>query len=226
MISELKRIGLHGQDIYMSLIDPVSRLLAKTRVHPHVLTVMGFLLALVAANFFRIGRFLWAGIFIILAGTCDVLDGRLARATGKGSPYGALFDSTIDRYSEIFIFLGLAWYFYDRSLTIVLVILLAVAGSMMVSYTRARSEGLGLECRVGMLQRQHRIALLVAGALISAIPGTRHMAMLVAIWVIAVLAHVTAIQRLAYIRHQLRRPEQNSLAVTIKKKEQSNGQPG
>jgi CDP-diacylglycerol--glycerol-3-phosphate 3-phosphatidyltransferase len=86
----------------------------------------------------------------------------------------------------------------------VLIILLAVAGSIMVSYTRARAEGLGLECRVGILQRQHRITLLVAGAILGAIPGTRHGAMLIAIWIIAILANVTAIQRVAYIRGQLK----------------------
>ena len=188
---------------YYDLINPLSRVLARARVHPHVLTVTGFVLALVAANFFRIDRFFWAGIFIILAGTCDVLDGRLARDTGKGSTYGALFDSTIDRYTEIALFLGLAWYFsYSRITT--LIILLAMAGSLLVSYTRARSEGLGRECHVGIMQRQHRITLLVAGAILGAIPGTSHAAMIVVLWAIAILANVTAVQRVAYIRKQLR----------------------
>jgi CDP-diacylglycerol--glycerol-3-phosphate 3-phosphatidyltransferase len=204
MITSLRKFGQRTQDLYFDLIDPISHALASAKIHPHVLTVTGFILSLAAANFFRIDRFFLAGIALILGGTCDVLDGRIARATGKGSTYGALFDSTIDRYSEIFIFLGLTWFYYDRSKWTVLIILLAVAGSMMVSYTRARAEGLGLQCRVGILQRQHRIILLVVGAILGTIPGTGHLAMLIAIWIIAILANITAIQRIAYIRAQLK----------------------
>jgi len=218
MITSLRTFGRRSQDLYLRLIDPVSRAMAGAHIHPHVLTVTGFILSLAAANFFRIGHFLWAAIAIILAGTCDVLDGRIARATGKGSTYGALFDSTIDRYSEIFIFLGLTWFFYDVSRSTVLIIILAVAGSMMVSYTRARAEGLGLECRVGILQRQHRIVLLVAGALLGSIPGTRHVAMLAAIWIIAVLANITAVQRVAYIHRQLKKRASQHLTTTSSQK--------
>lgn len=219
MIAWLKIVGEKCKAGYLSLIDPLSRALARARIHPHVLTISGFALALVAANFFRIDRFFWAGIFIILAGTCDVLDGRLARDTGKGSIYGALFDSTIDRYSEIILFLGLAWYYYGPSKATVMIILLAVAGSMMVSYTRARAEGLGLECTVGIMQRQHRITLLAAGAILAAIPGTKHLAMLVSIWIIAILANVTAVQRVTYIRGQLRRKIHENLPAPSPKKE-------
>jgi len=221
MITALRKFGQRSQEVYIDLIDPVSRALAGAHIHPHVLTVMGFILSLAAANFFRVGHFFWAAVAIILGGTCDILDGRIARATGKGSTYGALFDSTIDRYSEIFIFLGLTWFYYDRSRATVLIILLAVAGSIMVSYTRARAEGLGLECRVGLLQRQHRIVLLVAGALLGAIPGTRYLGMLAAIWIIAILANITAIQRVAYIHRQLKkRATQHLTASSSHKGEQ------
>lgn len=202
MTTWFKTVYEKSEEGYYALIDPLSRVLARARVHPHVLTVTGFILALVAANFFRIDHFFWAGIFIILAGTCDVLDGRLARDTGKGSAYGALFDSTVDRYTEIALFLGLAWYYAQSRITM-LIILLAMAGSLLVSYTRARSEGLGLECKVGIVQRQHRITLLAAGAILGAIPGTRHAAMVMSLWAIAILANVTAVQRVAYIRKQL-----------------------
>jgi CDP-diacylglycerol--glycerol-3-phosphate 3-phosphatidyltransferase len=221
MIAALRKFGQRSQEMYIGLIDPVSRRLAGAHIHPHVLTVMGFILSLAAANFFRIGSFLWAAVAIILGGTCDILDGRIARATGKGSTYGAFFDSTIDRYSEIFIFLGLTWFYYDRSRITVLVILLAVAGSMMVSYTRARAEGLGLECRVGLLQRQHRIILLVAGALLGSIPGTRHLAMLAVVWIIAILANITAVQRVAYIHRQIKqKTSQDVTAISSQKGEQ------
>jgi len=218
MITALRKFGQRSQELYIELIDPISQALAGAHIHPHVLTVTGFILSLAAANFFRIGHFLWAAVAIILAGTCDILDGRIARATGKGSTYGALFDSTIDRYSEIFIFLGLAWFYYDHSRSTVLIILLAVAGSMMVSYTRARAEGLGLECRVGILQRQHRIILLVVGAILGSIPGTRHVAMLVAIWIIAILANITAVQRVAYIHSQLNNRASEHLTATSSQK--------
>lgn len=219
MITWLKLVYEKCKESYLDLIDPLSRVLARSRVHPHVLTVSGFALALAAANFFRVDHFFWAGIFIILAGTCDILDGRLARDTGKGSVYGALFDSTIDRYSEVAIFLGLAWYYYGLSKATVLIILLAVAGSMMVSYIRARAEGLGLECKVGIMQRQQRITILAAGAILGAIPGTKHLAMLVSVWAIAILANVTAVQRVAYIRRQLRRQIHENLLTTPTKKE-------
>ncbi len=204
---------------YYRLIEPLSRILSRTQIHPHILTITGFTLALVAANFFRIDRFFWGGVFIILAGTCDVLDGRVARETGKGSTYGALFDSTIDRYSEIAVFVGLAWYYYGQSWVMVLVILLAMAGSMMVSYIRARSEGLGMECKVGFMPRQWRITLLTAGALLSAIPGSKHLPMALALWAIAIGANITAIQRVAYIHRQLQRRTREHLTDLMPNKE-------
>jgi CDP-diacylglycerol--glycerol-3-phosphate 3-phosphatidyltransferase len=219
MMTWYQRIDQKSTQGYYRLIEPLSRVLSRARIHPHILTVTGFALALAAANFFRIERFFWAGVFIIMAGTCDILDGRVARETGKGSTYGALFDSTVDRYSEAVLFIGLTWHYFSHSRMMMLVILMAMAGSMMVSYTRARSEGLGLECQVGIMPRQWRITLLTAGALLGAIPGSKHVAMAIALWAIAIGANVTAVQRVAHTRKQLRRRIQEGFTDPTQKKE-------
>ena len=203
-MSEMKLLSKSWVNGYMTLIEPLAKLLADYKVHPHVLTISGFVLSLLAANFFRLGFVFYAGVVIVLAGTCDVLDGKLARETNRVSKYGALFDSTIDRYSEVIIFMGLAAFFYQRSSYLHLLIILAIAGSFMVSYTRARAEGLGIQCKVGLMQRTERITYLALGSLLGAIPGTNHIFLVAAIWFIAIFANATAIQRMVYIRKQLR----------------------
>jgi CDP-diacylglycerol--glycerol-3-phosphate 3-phosphatidyltransferase len=140
---------------------------------------------------------------IILAGICDVLDGRLARETNKISKFGALFDSTIDRYSEVLIFLGLVTYFLHHHSYMVLLIILAIAGSFMVSYTRARAEGLGIECKIGIMQRPERLTFLAAGAILGSIPGTRNFFLVLSLWLIAIFANITVVQRIIYIKKRL-----------------------
>jgi CDP-diacylglycerol--glycerol-3-phosphate 3-phosphatidyltransferase len=155
---------------------------------------------------------------VVLAGTCDVLDGQLGRQTGKDSPFGAFLDSTLDRFGEVFIFLGLAWYFSCgsaflaeegvtptdfRSPLALIFIILAMAGSFMVSYTRARAEGLGVECKGGWMQRPERITLLILGSLLGAIPMIGQFIMELTLLLLAILSNVTALQRLIYVRNQL-----------------------
>jgi len=144
---------------------------------------------------------------IILAGICDVLDGRLARETNRVSKYGALIDSVVDRYSEVFLFLGLLIYFWERSLTLIILLFLAIAGSLLVSYIRARAEGLGIECKVGIMQRQERMSYLAAGAILGSVPFLANFFLILAIWAIAILSNFTVIQRVVYIRNKLK--EQN-----------------
>ena len=202
-MGEFKLINQKLIDGFLLLLRPLEKVLILSKVHPHVVTAAGFVLSGLAAYFFIQGRFLPAGVMVILSGVCDILDGRLARATQKISKYGALIDSTIDRYSEIVIFLGLATYFRSESNYVHILIILAVAGSILVSYTRARAEGLGLECKVGIMQRPERMTFLAVGAILGAIPHTGHFTMILALWFIAVLANVTVIQRIIYIRNQL-----------------------
>ena len=189
---------------FLSLIEPLEKVLVSWKVHPHVITGAGLLISILTAFLFVKGHFLLAGIMVILTGVCDVLDGKLARATNQISKYGALIDSTIDRYSEVIIFLGIATYFRSESSYIHALIILAIAGSFLVSYTRARAEGLGIECKIGIMQRPERMTFLAAGGILGSIPYTRHFMMIFFLWIIAILANVTVVQRIVYIRNHLR----------------------
>lgn len=204
---------LHGKliDGFLLVIEPIAKLLVSLRIHPHALTGSGFVFSLIAANFFRLGQFLYGGILVILAGICDVLDGRLARETQKISRFGALMDSTLDRYSEVVIYMGLAFYFAPLRPYIVLLIILAITGSFMVSYTRARAEGLGIECKIGMMQRPERITFLAAGAILGSLPYTHNFFMIFSLWMIAIFANITVVQRIVYIRQRLKSLDAGSL---------------
>jgi CDP-diacylglycerol--glycerol-3-phosphate 3-phosphatidyltransferase len=202
-MTEIKLLNKHLVNGFLTVTEPLARLLVSLDVHPHVVTFAGLVFSLLAALYFIQGAFLYAGIMIILAGICDVLDGRLARETNKISKFGALFDSTIDRYSEVLIFLGLATYFLRLGSYLVLLIILAIAGSFMVSYTRARAEGLGIECKIGIMQRPERMTFLAAGAILSSIPGTRNFFLVLSLWLIAIFANITVVQRIIYIKKRL-----------------------
>ncbi len=206
-MAELKLINKHWITGYDMVIEPIAKLLINLRVHPHVITFTGLLLSILAFNFFRQGAFFFGGVMVVLAGTCDRLDGRLARDTNRHSKFGALIDSTIDRYSEVLVFLGLAIFFQDKHSYLVYLIILAITGSFMVSYTRARAEGLGLECKVGLMQRSERITYLAIGTLLGSIPKIGITIVIVTLWFIAVLANVTVIQRVIYIRNQIKKQE-------------------
>jgi CDP-diacylglycerol--glycerol-3-phosphate 3-phosphatidyltransferase len=137
------------------------------------------------------------GLLILAGGFCDCIDGNLARSTGKASRFGALFDSTIDRYSEMVMFLGILYYCIvtDAGLTAVAAFV-ALGGSIMVSYTRARAESLGFEAHAGLMQRPERIVFFGLGALI------HPLAFKLAIWAVAVFANLTAMQRLRQAHQQ------------------------
>ena len=203
-MTQIKLVRQKIADGFLATIEPLAKVLVKLGIHPHIITVAGLVISLLAANFYRLGLFIYAGLLVVLAGICDVLDGYLARETNKMSKYGALIDSTIDRYSEVFIFLGLAAYYHQSSSYLPLVIILAITGSMLVSYTRARAEGLGIQCKIGIMQRQERIVALVIGTFLAAIPHIGNYIMIFTIWFIAIMANVTVIQRIVYIRKELK----------------------
>lgn len=194
-----------NRERYLRIVEPFGNLLARLSVHPNVLSLAGLTLSIVAGLVYSTGSFFWAGWVVVLAGTCDVLDGQVARQTGKGSRFGAFFDSTLDRFGEVFIFLGLAWYFSDRhqSPWVVLVIILTIAGSFMVSYTRARAEGLGIDCKVGWMQRPERVTLLIIGSLLAPIPIIGPILIKVTLLLLAVLSNLTALQRVFYVKNQI-----------------------
>lgn len=206
-MAELKLLNRHWVTGFETVIEPIARLLVNLRVHPHIITFSGLAISILAFNFFRQGYFFSAGVMVVLAGACDVLDGRLARETNRISKFGALMDSTIDRYSEVLLFLGLAIFFYDKHSHVVYLIIFAIAGSFMVSYTRARAEGLGIECKVGLMKREERITYLAIGSLLGAIPGIGIYFVIVTIWFIAIFANITVIQRVIFIRNELKKLE-------------------
>ena len=157
---------------YVNMLGPFVRTSVRFGIHPNALTIFGFGITLVSAYLFGLGAFRWAGLVMFIGGSCDVLDGHLARATGTRSTFGALLDSTLDRYAEIAVFIGIiAFYLFsaadsDLNAYWVLASVMAISGSLMVSYVRARAEGLGQECTVGLMQRPERIICLGLGALL------------------------------------------------------------
>jgi CDP-diacylglycerol--glycerol-3-phosphate 3-phosphatidyltransferase len=203
---------------YLRVIQPAGNLFATLGVHPNILSICGLLLSLLAGLVYSTGAFFWAAWVVVLAGTCDALDGQLARQTGKNSPFGAFLDSVLDRFGEIFMFIGMAWYYAGgfsllggagghtsgiRSPVAVLLVFLALGGSLMVAYTRARAEGLGAQCKVGWMQRPERIVLLIIGSLLHPLPIIGPNVMKLALFLLAVLANVTAVQRIVHVRKTL-----------------------
>jgi CDP-diacylglycerol--glycerol-3-phosphate 3-phosphatidyltransferase len=175
--------------------------LALTRISPNVLTFIGLLINTVAAIFFGLANshnyvrfFLYAGLVIIGAGIFDMVDGRVARQTDQVTVFGAFFDSVIDRYSDVVLFFGLL-VFYARGNRFFYVVLagFVMVTSLMVSYTRARSEALIGSCKVGFMERPERVVLIILGALFE-----RWGAMAPALWVLAVLSTITVIHRISY----------------------------
>ena len=168
--------------------------LGRTPLTPNQVTVVGLALTFFAAGLVAIGQLRWAGIVLIVAGTCDILDGALARSTNAAYPYGAFLDSTLDRYSEGAVYLGLAAYFVTvggpLQEWLVLATLAALAGSFLVSYVRARAQSLGFVCKTGLFQRPERVVVTVIGLLLGGwwLYGI--------VFLLAVVTNITALQRI------------------------------
>jgi CDP-diacylglycerol--glycerol-3-phosphate 3-phosphatidyltransferase len=182
--------------------EPVVRLIAKTKLSPNALTILGFLLSLAIAWVLATGHLFLGGFLVLFSGWFDLLDGALARATGRATRFGALFDSTIDRLSEAAVLSGLLWFYAAQgSFQESLLIFAVFVGSVMVSYVRARAEGLGLESGVGLFTRPERLVLLALGLILSPV----NLALLIVLWILAVGTNLTAIQRLVYVWQRTRR---------------------
>ncbi len=163
--------------------------------NPNVLTLIGLLINLAAAGLLAAGRFLAAGLIILGASVFDMLDGRVARLRKSATKFGAFFDSVIDRFSDLALFMGLILYYARIArLSYVALTCLALIGSVMISYTRARAESLIGQCKVGFLERPERIALLIIGALFNRMEAV--------LWVIAVLSWWTVVSRIYYTWEQ------------------------
>jgi CDP-diacylglycerol--glycerol-3-phosphate 3-phosphatidyltransferase len=176
--------------------EPVARFLSRLGLTPNSVTLLGLAVAGVSAYLLSIG-YMWAGgVVLLLSGLFDLFDGALARATGRASSFGALLDSAVDRISETVVLLGLlVFYLQESSTEGVVLVYLALAGSIMVSYLRARAEGLGIECKVGIMTRPERVATLGIGLIVG---QWWPIAVLVVLGAIAGLTILTSIQRLLH----------------------------
>jgi CDP-diacylglycerol--glycerol-3-phosphate 3-phosphatidyltransferase len=178
--------------------------LALTRINPNILTFLGLVINIGAAVLFGYGNadnqaamFRWAALTIIGAGVFDMVDGRVARATGQVTEFGGFFDSVIDRYSDVVLYFGLLVYYAraSRFFYIVLTALVMVT-SVMISYTRARAEVLIPKCKVGFMERPERVVLVIIGGLFNRMAPV--------LWVIAVIGNITVIHRIWFTYQQTR----------------------
>ena len=181
------------------LTEPVVRLLARASITPNAVTWFGFLVTVGAAVLIIYGYLLAAGFVVLIAGFFDILDGALARRTNQVTRFGSILDSTLDRLSEAALMLSiLVLYAREQSLPQIILVGVALLGSLMVSYIRARAEGLNVKCQVGCFTRAERVIVLALGLLFNQITY----ALEVALTIIAVLSFITVGQRLFYVWRQ------------------------
>ena len=193
----LRSLTLLPRRVPRQIIDPIVAVIARAGVSPNHLTVLGFLGNVGAAALAARGEFLAAGLVVLAASALDLLDGALARATGRASAFGAVLDSVLDRLSEAAVLGGLTFYFAGRGQREEIVLCFAaLAGSIMVSYVKARAEAHGIEIREGIFTRAERVLLLGGGLIISQVR--------IALWILAIMANVTALQRLYLVWTRLR----------------------
>lgn len=188
-----------------SLLNTIAAACHRIGLTPNALTLVGFfamcLVGLVLAN----GWFALGGILIVLAGIFDALDGSLARLTNRVTKFGAFLDSTTDRFAEGALFFGILYWYLSHGLTLVAyLVYLSLLGSLMVSYARARAEGIGIQCKEGLLTRFERIALLVVGLVLTAFLGD--LSLLAVLVILAIFTNITAIQRIWFVYRASKAP--------------------
>jgi CDP-diacylglycerol--glycerol-3-phosphate 3-phosphatidyltransferase len=195
-----RAIGLGSNKIIRLIV----RGLALSKIHPNVLTFLGLVINMAAAALLAVGRFRLAGAVIIGAGLFDMVDGRVARETNRVTRFGGFFDSVLDRYSDLALLVGLlVWYGSINRPFYVVLTALAMTGSVMVSYTRARAENTIPTCKVGFMERPERVVLVIIGALF--------LRMAQVLWVIAVLSNLTVVHRMIFTWQETKRLEEAQL---------------
>jgi CDP-diacylglycerol---glycerol-3-phosphate 3-phosphatidyltransferase len=180
---------------FKGILDPIGLFLNRLGIMPNTMTMLGLIGTTLGSILLGLGHITWGGLVILIAGPFDALDGTMARLRGEPSKFGAFVDSVSDRYSELIIFGGLTYYFLSTQNWMACgLVYIAAAGSVLVSYVKARAESLGFDAKVGILTRVERYLVLVPG-LVFNIP-------IVALWIIAILANITALQRIIYVKKQ------------------------
>ncbi len=195
----------HVRPLLMSSVTAFARWLQSIGVTPNMISFTGFALTIGSAALLATGYLLIGGFILWAAAMLDMVDGTLARISESESKFGAFLDSTLDRYSESITFLGLAVYYANQNnaQTPLLLIFFTLVGSWAVSYTRARAEGLDIECNVGFLQRPERLVLLIASLILGLV--------LPVLWLLAIMTNVTAVQRIheVYVRTSTSQEQEN-----------------
>ena len=181
--------------VFKGIVERVASLFMRAGLSANALTLIGCLLNVGVGVIIATGNLSWGGLALLLASAFDGLDGTLARLTGKATKFGAFLDSVLDRVSESAIFLGLAWYYMGQpGLVEEMLAYVSIVGSLLVSYTRARAEGVGVECKVGLFTRVERCAILIAGLVLKL---TTPM-----LWLMAIGTVLTAIHRILHVYQQ------------------------
>lgn len=189
---------------FKGLLDGVASFFLKIGLTPNAVTLLGLAGSIGAAVLIALGMPLWGGIVLLLMAPLDAFDGAMARLSGKSSKFGAFLDSVIDRYSELFIYAGILYMFFEQgNFWGVMVCFAAASGAVLVSYTRARAEALGFDAKVGVMTRVERSIVMIVGLLFGII--------VISLVIIAVLAHLTAMMRMVTVWKQAksRDPEPN-----------------
>jgi CDP-diacylglycerol---glycerol-3-phosphate 3-phosphatidyltransferase len=197
-------IPQQARDRFGTWLDPLALLLIRWNVRPNLITTVGTLVVVGSAAAFAVGEVRWGGWLLLVAGLFDMVDGRVARQGGTTTTFGAFYDSTLDRVGEAVLFGGITLYFLGGSVPAarvtpaVTATLAALAGSLLVSYTRARAEGLGLSVKVGIAQRAERVLLLgVPTAAFGA--GTEGALLFWIVLVLALATSLTVVERVLYV---------------------------
>ena len=184
--------------------------LGRMGVNPNVVTTLGFLVTVSAGVAFFLGNIRTGGVLILLGGLMDILDGAIARAANLSTKFGSFYDSTLDRASEVVVLLGVMSLYLGTGRNIgepwmVYLVVLALSGSLLVSYTRARAEGLGIDCKVGLMQRAERIILLGGSTMIFG-SWRQGIVLTCVIWAMAILTNATAMYRIYWVYRHLQTP--------------------
>ncbi len=191
---------------YYTIIERLLKPMVRFDVSPNAVSLLSVVVSFAAGILYATGTFFWGGIVLLLSGFLDTLDGTIARLQGQSTRFGALLDSTLDRYADFSVFAGLLIFYKHH--WVFFIIILSILGSFMVSYVKARAESLGATRIVGLMQRPERMLLMAAGSLLSApslwpFGGSNDVPVIVALCILAILTNITALHRLFAAKEEL-----------------------
>ncbi len=198
----MDKIHLYTKKGIIFVFTPLIKLFIWLHISPNIISFLGFLANFIAAGPVGLGSLQWGGLLILLGGLFDLLDGHIARGQNRVTRFGGLLDSTLDRYSELFLFLGISFFFIRiQEMAGLIAVFFTISGSLMVSYVRARAEGLGIPCSIGLIQRPERVVLLAVSCFLP-FPGITYV-----IYFLAITTNYTVLQRIYHVyKHDEQKP--------------------